>query len=118
MSSTRTDYIILGYKLPYGFFKDQGIDLDSAKYDDPTLWPDKYKIINDGMNGEYIVFGEVIQQSEEYMDVDFHEIGRDYFTDDRLNEVDDKFRALFGDTVFFSISTRPTPKLLIFTHWS
>lgn len=116
MSTTRTDYIILGYKLRYGFFEDQGIDLDSAKYDDPTFWPDKYKIINDGMNGEYIVFGEVIQQADEYEGLEFYEAEAP--GDDQLNAIDDMFRKLFGDAVFFSISARPTPKLLIFTHWS
>lgn len=117
MSTTRTDYIILGYKLPYGFFKDQGIDLDSAKYDDPTLWPDKYKIINDGMNGEYIVFGEVIQRADEFDGFDFHRFSVNLFTDHRIDEVTGMFVQLFGYDAVDSLENQ-TPSLLIFTHWS
>lgn len=116
MSVDRTDYLILGYMMPYNLKtrKDEEIDLWDDKYL-PYLegWKDeKYRLIRDGMGGQYNVFGLVLNQSDDYGGFDFIEI--EHPSDPGEYYLHQKALELFPD-VDFDFSE---PKLILFSHYS
>jgi hypothetical protein len=113
MSVNRTDYIVYGWKLPY--------ELKDSKGDKIDLWDDKYlpmieghkgekySIIIDGMMGDYVVFGMIIDYA--YSDEGWSFIHLKNPTLDP-NELKDKYRKVFdveGEVA--------NPYLFIFSHF-
>lgn len=83
MSVDRTDYLMIGYKMPYDVkFKD-GRSLSQDIWDTgeylPMVegWKDEiFSLIPDGMSGNYICFGIVLVRSDIYAGFDFTTIDR------------------------------------------
>jgi len=119
MGVDRNDYVIVGYKIPYMTKKKDGEYLSQDIYDNDDKylqyiegWVDEpFRIIIDGMSGNYIAFGKEIANADEYEGFDFLELN---VSDDDFNLVKDKATNLFND-VDFDFST---PKLLVFSHYS
>lgn len=117
MGVDRSDYVIVGYKMPYNL-KVNGEQIEW--YDDKYLrfvegWQDEpFRLVVDGMSGEYAVFGEVLTYSTENDGgVEFTEI--DVAAID-FTKVKAKFMELFGE--FLPPDFPIHPKVLAFTHWS
>lgn len=114
MSVERTDYIILGYKLPGTFAKENGFEFgDDPKFD---LYyhgskNTDYRIVYDQMDGKYTAFGHLIERADEYEGFDFHVIEPRMWSSEIAEGVKQKFTELFG---FFPPGE---PTLLVFTHW-
>lgn len=118
MSVDRTDYIIIGYKMPYGVKLKSGEMLNNLIWDDEKYLPfvegwinEDFRIVSDGMSGNYIAFGLEISSSDEYRGFDFIEL--EINTND-FDRVRSRANELFPDLEFdFS-----QPKALIFSHYS
>jgi hypothetical protein len=73
---------------------------------------ERFTIVTDGMSGEYIVFGELIEMSNEYEGFNFNEIVP------QPQGVLEQIKA-FAETIFPNCSYHfDLPKLLVFTHYS
>lgn len=109
MGVDRTDYIMLGWKLSYEKY-------DRDFYEDESLLPYieeweeiKYRLIIDGMSGEYIVFGyELMRGGDEWAGWEFEEINFDEIDIEKLKL---ECKRIFGDIL-------EEPKLFIFSHFS
>lgn len=114
MSVERTDYIILGYKLPGTFPKDNKLNL----YEDDIFIPyhEQHKgiehiIVDDCMSGEYTAFGYLVERADEYEGFTFQVIEPRMWSSDIAEGVKQKFTELFG------LPAPGEPQLLVFTHW-
>ena len=120
MSVDRHDYIIIGYKMPYNILTKYNHELaDMVREDDNMYLPyyegwkgESYRIIIDGMSGNYIVFGKVIAESGEYDGFDFPSVKLNYSD---YSEVISKAKEVFIDIDSFDFSN---PEILIFSHFS
>lgn len=112
MSVDRTDYIIYGWKLPYEIKNDDGvIDLDDDKFL-PLIEGqegEEFTILQDGMNGEYTVFGLVIALAYDDGGWVFQELP---MTFDQEEKVLSRYQDLFE-----SEPPIDKPKLFIFSHY-
>lgn len=119
MGVERTDYIIFGFKFDPAELKRNNID----------IWDDKYlpfteghkgvtdTIVYDGMNGEYIVFGKLINKAEEYDGVGFHSISiKDFFDVEEERRLRDKFIELFGSQIYDGLD-KTNPEMMVFSHY-
>lgn len=116
MGVDRTDYIVYGWKLPFKYFDEKGIDIWEDKKFLPYIegWKDeKYCIIQDGMSGKYTVFGKLITSAADYEGFNFFEISEDTLQISKT-EIINKFQEVFG----LSDETIGNPKPLVFNHWS
>lgn len=118
MGVNRHDYVIVGYKLPYDVsFKESETELNKLLYEEERYLPlieghkdEKFSIVMDGMGGNYIAFGKLIQSADEYEGFDFLEIS---VNDIDFQETITKAKELFKDLDFdFS-----NPKLLVFSNY-
>ena len=118
MGVTKTDYLIYGWKLSYEFKGKNGKEVANEWFEDKYLpyiegHPGiKYTLITDGMCGEYIVFGRLLDhRSDDTGDTDFKEIDA---SPENLNEQEtcDIFTTLFG------VEIPNKPKLIVFSHYS
>ncbi len=120
MGVDRTDYIIFGFKFSPKDLKQHGIDLWDDKYL-PYIEGHQgveYIIVNDGMSGEYVVFGKLINQADENEGSNFKKIEYDSFFSDQVNKaIIYKFKELFGNEMYASIEDID-PQLLVFSHYS
>jgi hypothetical protein len=121
MGVDRTDYIIVGYKMNPEELKEKGINTWDDKYlpfieGHPGV---PYALINDGMSGEYAVFGKVIQRAEEWEGFKFQEItAADFATVSSFEAVAlaDKVVELFG--AVYTHDNIPKPSMFVFSHFS
>lgn len=114
MSVKRTDYIILGYKLPGTFAKENGFEFgDDPKFDPYYHGSPKtnFRIVEDQMSGKYTAFGHLIERADEYEGFIFHVIEPRMWSSDMAESVKQKFTELFG------LPAPGEPQLLVFTHW-
>lgn len=73
MSISCDHYVVWGWRLPYIM---EGVDFDDAKflpYEEGHKGV-KFRLIRDGMSGEYTVFGAVLAETEDTEDFAFTEI--------------------------------------------
>lgn len=118
MSVDRNDYIIIGYKLPFGVKNKSGQELNNLIWDDDKYLPliegwvsEDFRLISDGMSCNYIAFGLEIASSDEYRGFEFTELE---INKDDFDRVRSRAIELFSDFEFdFS-----QPKALIFSHYS
>lgn len=114
MSVNRTDYIVFGWRLPYEINGPNGEKInfyDEEKYE-PMLNgdPDEpYRLIIDGMMGEYVVFGKVITDAENDEGWDFVHLTN--LTPNSF-ELKEKYREVFN--VQGEVAD---PYLFIFSHF-
>lgn len=116
MGVDRTDYIVYGWKLPYGYFKNKGIDVWRDDKYLPFIegWKDeKYTLITDGMTGRYTLFGLLIAQAAEE-GFEFFELTDESAQGVSKIEIVKKFKEVFG----IEDADIGLPKALVFTHWS
>jgi hypothetical protein len=120
MGVNRTDYIIFGFKVSPKEIETRNIDLWTGKYL-PYLEGQKdilYIIINDGMCGEYLVFGKLINQAVDYEGTTFTVISyKDFFDDEENKKVTQAFIDLFGKEVYDTLDDEE-PQMLVFSHFS
>jgi len=120
MGVDRTDYIVYGFKFKPNDLKQSGIDIWADKY---LPYVEGHKgvtdiIVYDGMSGEYVVFGKLINKAEEHQGTGFTTISyRDFFDDDERERVTAKFRELFGDAIYDDLE-EDEPQMLVFSHYS
>lgn len=114
MGVDRDDYIILGYKLPGTFAKDNGFDLG----DDPKFDPyyhgsanTPYRIIDDFMSGEYTAFGYMVHKADKWEGFSFQVIEPRMWSSEIAEGVKQKFVELFD------MPPPGEPFLLVFTHY-
>lgn len=117
MGVDRSDYIIVGYKLPYDLKDKNGQKLSDLVWDDEFTpltegWQNEpFRVVVDGMTGNYIAFGKEILNADEPDGFDFQEISID---DISFTEVSNRANELFVNFDYdFS-----KPKILIFSHYS
>jgi hypothetical protein len=109
MSVSITHYIVYGWKLPYDF-----ID----KFDDKYLpyieghKDTEFGMICDGMNGDYIVFGKIIELPDKYSDNDFVDI------DLSIMYIHNQTRLTLEYIKVFGKNPVVAPKLFSFIHYS
>lgn len=117
MSVDRTDYIIIGYKMPYDVKFKSGQKLNNLIWEDDKYLPliegwvsEDFRLISDGMSCNYIAFGLEIASSDKYLGFEFIEF--EINTGD-FDHVRSRAIELFSDFDFdFS-----QPKALIFSHY-
>lgn len=114
MGVERDDYIILGYKLPGTFAKDNSFDLgDDPKFDlyyhGSKNTP--YRIVDDVMSGEYMAFGYLIQHADEYEGFNFQVIEPRMWSSEIAEGVKQKYMELFN------MPPPGEPFVLVFTHY-
>lgn len=116
MGVDRTDYIIYGYKMPYDYPTSKGVNI----WDDKKFLPyiegwkgEDYSLIQDGMGGEYCVFGLRIAHASEPDGFTFIELPAEGWPN-KINEVKAKLNEVFG----FNDAELGEPKVLIFSHYS
>lgn len=119
MGVDKTDYLIVGYKIPYEVKTRDGQEFAQIIWEEKYMPMteghngEKYSLIIDGMSGEYIVFGIVIQSADEYEGFKFTVIDEKLLTT-QLDEVKDRANEIFNDLDFdFS-----EPKVMLFSHYS
>jgi len=120
MGVDRTDYVVIGYKLPHTF--DNVVTGKSIDWWDETFLPyiEGHKgidcqIILDWMMGDYAVFGKVLQRAYEDTGFEFTEIKYD---DDDFDKVKEKFVELFGGYTIMDMLDKDfqyDPKLFVFS---
>ena len=114
MGVDRSDYIVYGWKLPYDIKDKDGnvIDIHDDKllpYIEGDSKVSPYRIIADGMTGDYVVFGAIISDAcDDWEGWDFVEIRPHMFSE---KGVMDKYRELFNN------NPRTYPTNFIFTHF-
>ena len=114
MGVDRSDYIMYGWKLPYEILDNEGneIDLWDEKFESVKCgFPgEEFRLISDGMCGEYNVFGLRML----YLDEDD---GWDFVNLDILQSIDsDKVKSKYVE--LFGIQPTTEPTLFIFSHFS
>lgn len=115
MGVDKTDYVIVGYRLPYDLADKNGDKIQW--YDDKFLryvegWKDEpHALIVDGMSGEYAVFGQVLASGDDSSGFEFTEIDLSKRDDSAVMQ---KFYLLFKDY----INEFERPKLFAFSHFS
>ena len=80
MSVSFQQFIVFGIKLPYNFFEKNGSLTSDEAYEmlEPYInnanenKPDSIGCIYDGMNGEYIILGQVIMKSDKNQPLDMY----------------------------------------------
>ena len=112
MCVDRKDYIIYGWKLPYDI-KDgktgEEVNIGEEQYEDYAYNSEGYTLIQDGMCGEYIVFGELILTSDDYNGWQFTTLD---IGEMNSEEAKQKYREVFNVEEPMSEST-----LFIFSHY-
>ena len=113
MSISHVNYVVLGYKLGFG-------TLAESIYDNHDLLYGKnveIGFINDGMCGEYSVFGKIIAQTD---DTYFGEATFDGFTmiqhDDFESWDTEGIKILAANLGVIPHTVMPEPSIIIFTH--
>ncbi len=123
MGVDRTDYVIIGYKLPYRFKGViSGKDID---WHDDTFLPYVegrkgvvFSIIIDQMCGDYAVFGKVLARAYDDTGFEFKEIN---YEESNFDEVKEKFVELFGGYTVMDMLDKEfqyEPKLFVFSNFS
>lgn len=114
MGVDRTDYIVYGYKLPPDLKNEKG------KID---FWDDKFLpmieghpgeefiIVNDGMMGEYTIFGIKIKSADE-------DTGWDFVTLDLKTLDPEKVKKRYREVFELNDEPGAEPYLFIFSHYS
>jgi len=99
--------------MPFNYMESRGLDIWDEKFRRYTEgWQgESYSIVNDGMSGEYIVFGLRIAYSDDGFD--FMELPL-VIDEDQRGYLLDKFNEIFG----FTDEELGEAKLLIFSHYS
>jgi hypothetical protein len=115
MGVDKTDYIMFGYKLDYEMEDPKGGKIDW--YSDKFLpmikgrKGEEYSLIIDGMNGDYVVFGKILLEGNEYEGFDFKEFDVSKINSEsvkrRLQELFEDYREVTDE-----------PKLFAFSHFS
>jgi len=123
MGVDRTDYVIIGYKLPYNF--NNVISGERINWHDDTFLPYiegrkgcEFGIIIDQMCGDYAVFGKVLARAYEDTGFEFKEITYDDMDFDKVKE---KFVELFGGYTVMDMLDREfqyDPKLFVFSNFN
>lgn len=111
MGVDRRDYIIYGWKLPFWYFKERGIETLENKFLPLT---EGYKagssiLIEDGMNGQYCVFGYLHAESGQN-GFEFFELSPSDLADSHY-DIHQKFIDWFG------FKPDAVPVLMIFAHY-
>jgi hypothetical protein len=114
MGTERTDYIIFGTSMTCEegekLFEDPETNELKPEFEKYNQWDDEqFKIIFDGMNGEYCVVGFVLKEAD--MDEDSGEgmsITDSQMTKEHEEQIREKLKQIFGIT---------EPKIIPFTHW-
>jgi hypothetical protein len=115
MGVDRIDYIVYGWKLPY---KIEGKNGKINIWDDKFLpliegrQGEKHFICVDGMCGKYVVFGILIDSSDDYEGWTFQELNIHTIENNFDNELKNRYIDLFES------EPQSNPKLLIFSHFS
>jgi hypothetical protein len=112
MSVDRTDYIIYGWKLPYELENSQGtINVWEPEFDSyrEGRIGEKYRIIADGMCGDYIVFGQQLSSTSADDSWDFIPLN---FSLLKSDEIKQKYKELFEIDEEIE-----EPSLFIFSHF-
>lgn len=119
MGVDRTDYIVFGFKMNPALFKSKKIDIWDNKYlpfmeGHPGITD---TIVYDGMSGEYLVFGKLINRAEEHEGVNFTTISyKDFFDDEETKRVTEKFIELFGKEILDELDD-DEPQMFVFSHY-
>lgn len=112
MSVDRKDYIVYGWKLDSIKDSDgEEIDCYDEKYEQYScgVEGEEFTLVEDGMSGEYIVFGKLISsKNEDSCGWEFVELKFDNLD---AEKVKDKFKELFGNL------PSQEPRLFIFSHF-
>lgn len=119
MGVERTDYIIYGFKMNPKEVEVFGVD----------IWDNKFLpyieghqgvqdiLVNDAMNGEYLVFGKLINKQESGDEGKFTVINyQDFFDDQETNRITNLFKKLFGIAVHFELANLD-PEIYVFSHY-
>ena len=112
MGVDRQDYIIYGWKLPYELIDNDGneIDLHSNEIYQYITGNNEYIMIQDGMCGEYNVFGKLIAcQNNDWDGWDFMKLNIENYN---ANEAKAKLKEVFN------LALEEEPYLFIFSHFS
>ena len=115
MGVNRTDYIVYGWKLPIELVNRNGVELDF--WEDENFLPyvegstdSKYRIIVDGMCGDYNVFGLILKEGgDEHVGWDFEDLNID-----NLSEKD----TILAYKDILNSDPKDKPRLFIFSHYS
>ena len=122
MGVDRTDYVMIGYKLPYKF--KNVVTGEQIDWHDDTFLPMiegrkgcEFSVILDQMCGDYAVFGKVIIRAYDDMGFEFKEIKYDESDFDKVKE---KFVELFGGYTIMDMLDKDfqyDPKLFVFSNF-
>jgi hypothetical protein len=112
MGVDREDYIIYGYKFPAYIDKDgKKWYWDDEKYEEYSDADEGEMIfIVDGMNGEYAVFGKLIQKADEFEGLSM-EVLEEPETDEQEKLIN------LAEELFGEHTTIGAPSYIVFTHW-
>lgn len=91
MGYTRTEYVIIGYKIPYDLIGDDNEEFLPYIEGSPNV---DVTIIKDDMSGDFAIFGKVLLSSDRDNGFEFTEIE---ITDDDKRIVNNEFKKLFPD---------------------
>jgi hypothetical protein len=116
MGVDRTDYVIIGYSMPYRLMSKMGEPID--------WWDEDYRPYIEGRRGfefsiildntgDYAVFGKVLARTNDQ--VGFGGIREITFEQSDFDRVRDKFVELFDD---YDIGNVEKPKILAFSNFS
>jgi hypothetical protein len=115
MGVSRTDYVVVGWKLKKELVDHKDFDWDRM-YDRAS---DEF--IYDGMCGNYLVFGKLVCYSDEYEGFVFTELEPAdlVLSDEELDELKGLFKEVtFGQELDTWVETSAEPKAFIFSHFS
>jgi hypothetical protein len=120
MGITRTDFIIYGFKVNPEEISKRKIDLwsDLFRHYREGNKDIPYVIVYDGMNEDYLVFGKIIQSTNDYDGIPLTKISyKDFFNDDENDSLTDAFIDLFGEEIYDTLEEED-PEIIIFSHFS
>lgn len=120
MSVDRTDYVIYGYKIDPKQLRRMGVNIHDDKHERMLCGhkEEKYRIVDDQMSGEYVVFGKLIANSDTYTGFKMTQISyQDFFDDDEIEEIKNRFIGTFGFNPEV-VDVDDEPQMIIFTHYS
>jgi hypothetical protein len=117
MSINRTDYVIIGYKIPHNLRNKMGEPIDW--FDDKFLpfvegrinFP--FSIILDHTSGDYAAYGKILARATD--DIGFDGFKEIRFVPEDFDDVRDSFVDLFDD---YDIGNVDHPRVLAFSNFN